>query len=84
MFETLSHGYSSQSTQRELINECQHDRVKGFKNVCILVIWTLECEDLEESSLSIGRVRLIMSMIAQSILMRVTGLVVINISLPST
>ena len=72
MFETLSHGYSSQSTQRELINECQHDRVKKvFKNVCILVIWTLECEDLDESSLSIGRVRLIMSMIAQSILMRV-------------
>ena len=27
MTETLAHGYSSESTQRELSNEYQHDRV---------------------------------------------------------
>ena len=39
--ETLANGYSSESTQRELSNEYQHDRVKMvFKNLCILVLWT--------------------------------------------
>ena len=42
MTETLAHGYSSKSTQGELLsNEYQHDRVlMVFKNLCILVLWT--------------------------------------------
>ena len=41
MTETLAYGYSSESAQRELCNEYQHDRVKMvFKNLCILVLWT--------------------------------------------
>ena len=41
MIETLAHGYSFESTQRELSNEYQHDSVKMvFKNLCILVLWT--------------------------------------------
>ena len=37
--ETMAHGYSSESTQRELSNEYQHDRVcKVFKDVCIHVL----------------------------------------------
>ena len=40
MTETLAHGYSSESTQQELSNEYQHDRVQmAFKNLCILVLW---------------------------------------------
>ena len=40
MIETLAHGYSSESTQRELFNEYQHDRVKMvIKDFCILVHW---------------------------------------------
>ena len=40
MNETLAHGYSSDSTQRELSNEYQQNRVwKVFKNICILVLW---------------------------------------------
>ena len=36
--ETLAHGHQSESTQRELSNKYQHDRVKMvFKNLCILV-----------------------------------------------
>ena len=39
MTETLVYGYSSKSTQRELSNEYQHDRVwMVFKNVCTLVL----------------------------------------------
>ena len=39
--ETLANGYSSESTQRELSNEYQHDRVwMVFKDFCILVLWT--------------------------------------------
>ena len=30
MIETLAHVYSSESTQWELSNEYQHDRVLGF------------------------------------------------------
>ena len=38
--ETLAHGYSSESTQRELSNEYQHDSVSMiFKNLCVLVLW---------------------------------------------
>ena len=40
MTETLAYGYSSESTQRELSNEYQYDRVwMVFKNLCILVLW---------------------------------------------
>ena len=39
MTETLAYGYSSESTQQELSNEYQHDRVlMVFKNICILVL----------------------------------------------
>ena len=39
--ETLANGYSSESTQRELSNEYQHDRVwMVYKNLCICVLWT--------------------------------------------
>ena len=41
MTETLAYGYSSESAQRELSNEYQHDRVQMvFRNLCILVLWT--------------------------------------------
>ena len=41
MTETLAHGYSSESTQRELSYEYQLDRVKMiFKNLCVIVLWT--------------------------------------------
>ena len=39
MTETLANGCSSESTQRELSNEYQHDRVLTFFNfLCILVL----------------------------------------------
>ena len=48
MTETLAHGYSSESAQRELSNEYQHDRVKmDFKNICILVLWMKVASALE-------------------------------------
>ena len=41
MSGTLAYGYSFESTQRELSNEYQHDRVSMlFKNICVLVHWT--------------------------------------------
>ena len=41
MTETKANGYSSESTQRELSNEYQHDRVKMiFRNLCVLVLGT--------------------------------------------
>ena len=41
MTETLANGYSSESTQRELSNGYQHDRVwMVFQNLRILVLWT--------------------------------------------
>ena len=41
MTEILAHGHSSDSTQRELSNENQHDRVQMiFQILCILVLWT--------------------------------------------
>ena len=41
MSETLTHGYSSESAQQKLSNEYQYGRVKmGFKNLCLLVLWT--------------------------------------------
>ena len=51
MTEPLTHGYSSESTQRELSNECHHDRAKVvIKNLCVIVLWI-------KSNLSIGRVK---------------------------
>ena len=50
MTESLAHGYSSDSTQQELTNEYQHDRVKMFCNK------SLRPCALYESSFSIGRV----------------------------
>ena len=48
MTETLTLGYSSESTQQELSNECQHDRVSMvFKNRCVLVLWTKVASALE-------------------------------------
>ena len=48
MTETLANGYSSESTLRELSNEYQHDRVQtGFKNLCVLVLWTKVASALE-------------------------------------
>ena len=39
--ETLAYGYPSESTQRELSNEYQHDSVEMvFKNRCVLVLRT--------------------------------------------
>ena len=40
MTETLAHGYSSESTQHELSNEYQHDRVyMFFQNLSGIVLW---------------------------------------------
>ena len=48
MTETLANGYSSESTQRELSNEYQHDRVwMVFKNVCVFVLWMKVASALE-------------------------------------
>ena len=41
MTETLANGYSSESTQRELSNEYQHDMVRMvFKDICVLGVKT--------------------------------------------
>ena len=46
--ETLAHLYSSESTQQELLNEYQYDRVKMVsKNPCILVLLTKLASALE-------------------------------------
>ena len=48
MTETLANGYSSESTQQELSNEYQHDRVQMFfKNLCIPVLWMKVASALE-------------------------------------
>ena len=52
MTETLAYGYSYDSTQQELSNEYQHDRVGmvlKIKNLCILVLWTKVASALEGS-----------------------------------
>ena len=51
MTETLSNGYSSESTQRELSNKYQLDKVW-----MVFEKYFLSCI-LDESSLSIGRVK---------------------------
>ena len=45
MTEAVANGYSVKSTQRELSNEYQHDKV--FKNLCILVLCTKAASALE-------------------------------------
>ena len=41
MTENLAYGYSFESTQRELSNEYQHDRVwMVFQNLCVLMLRT--------------------------------------------
>ena len=41
MTETLAHGYSSESTRRELSNEYQHDIVyMVIKHIYVIVLWT--------------------------------------------
>ena len=48
MTGTLAYGYSSESTQLELSNEYQHDRVQMvIKGICILVLWIKEASALE-------------------------------------
>ena len=48
MTQTLTYGYSSESTRRELSNEYQHDRVSMvFINLCIFVHWTKVASALE-------------------------------------
>ena len=48
MTETLANGYSSESTQRELSNEYQLDRVyMVFRNLCIFVPWMKLASALE-------------------------------------
>ena len=46
--ETLTHGYSSESTQQELSNEYLHDRVSMvFKDIGVLVLWIKVASALE-------------------------------------
>ena len=48
MTETMANGYSFESTERELSNEYQHDRVSMvFKRICVLVLWTKVASALE-------------------------------------
>ena len=48
MTDTLTRGYSSDSTQQELSNEYQHCRVQMFfKNLCVLVFQTEVASALE-------------------------------------
>ena len=48
MTETLAYGYSYESSQRELSNEYQHDRIQMvIKNLCILVLWVKVASALE-------------------------------------
>ena len=51
----MAYGYLSESTQRELSNEYQHDRVSMvFINLCILVHWTKVALALEGSGTDIS------------------------------
>ena len=54
--ETLANGYSSESTQRELSNEYQDDRVSMFfQESCILVLWTKVVSALEGLTTSVSK-----------------------------
>ena len=60
MAETMAYGYSSESSQKELSNEYQYDRVQMFfKNLCVLLLWMKvdsALEGLEQvSQVSTGR-----------------------------
>ena len=47
MTKTLAYGYLSESTQRELSNEYQHDRVlKVYKSLFIFVLWQKNTLDI--------------------------------------
>ena len=60
MTETLAHGYLSESTQRELSSEYQHEKgLYGFQEALHLCA-------LDESSLSIGRVEIFLHVSAHS------------------
>ena len=55
MIETLAHGYSSDSTHREISNEYQHDSVYMiFKNLCILELHTKIASVLERFGKGFG------------------------------
>ena len=55
MTETLANGYSSESTQRELSNEYQHDRIlMDIRNLCVIVLLTKVASALEGLSRFIG------------------------------
>ena len=55
MTKTLANGYSSESAQRKLFNECPHDRVQMFfKTFCVFCA-------LDKSSLSSGMANPFMS-----------------------
>ena len=49
-YETLANRYSSEGTQRELLNYYQHDMVQiVFKDLnCVLGLWAREASALEE------------------------------------
>ena len=48
MTKIMAYGYSHESTQRELSNEYQDDRVKmDLRNICIMVLWTKVAPALE-------------------------------------
>ena len=56
MTETMAHGYATVSTQRELSDEYQHDRVwMFFKNLCFLVLCTKVALALEGLNLLANR-----------------------------
>ena len=67
MAETLAHEYSSESTQRELSNEYQDDRVKVVSQK------SLRSCPLDESSLSIGRVKVFFALRVEGSLSEVPG-----------
>ena len=51
MTETLANGYSSESPQRELSNEYQHDKVSVISQIskyfCAIVLWVKVAVSLE-------------------------------------
>ena len=58
MTETQANGNSSKSTQRELSNEYQHDRVMMVINkFCVIVLWMKVASALEGLACQPTRVR---------------------------
>ena len=68
MTETLTNGYSSESAQRELSNEYQQDRV------WMVFVKSLHPCALDESSLSIGRVKQSTGLVLGSVMCNPRGL----------